>query len=144
MDRTLRDLLKQAGIVVDGPAPHDIQVRDPRFYRRVLRDGSLGLGESFVEGWWDADALDETVRRILEGGLQERAIRSPRVVALGLVAQLLNLQGRRRAGRLAQQHYERGMDLLRATLGSRMVYSCGYWRNAQKLGILRISLSPGH
>ena len=71
MERTLRDLFEQAGIVVDGPEPHDIQVRDPRFYRRVLSDGSLGLGESFVEGWWDADAVDETVCRTLEGGLQE-------------------------------------------------------------------------
>ena len=133
MERTLRDLFEQAGIVVDGPEPHDIQVRDPRFYRRVLSDGSLGLGESFVEGWWDADAVDETVCRTLEGGLQERSINSPRVVGAALVARLLNLQARRSAGRFARRHYEWGIDILRATLGSGMVYSCGYWRDAQTL-----------
>ena len=133
VERTLRDLLEQAGIIVDGPAPHDIQVRDARFYGRVLRDGSLGLGESFVEGWWDADAVDETVRRILEGGLQERATRSPRVFAFALVARLLNLQARRRAGWLVRKHYERGLDLFSAMLDSRMVYSCGYWKDARTL-----------
>lgn len=133
VERTLRELLEQAGVVVDGPAPHDIQVRDSGFYRRVLRDGSLGLGETFVEGWWDARAPDETIRRILEGGLQERAIRSPRVVALALVSRLLNFQTRGRAGRLVRRHYERDLDLLSAMLDSRMVYSSGYWRKAETL-----------
>lgn len=132
-ERTLRELLGEVGVTVDGPAPHDMQVRDPRFYRRVLRHGSLGLGESYVDGWWDAEAPDETIRRILEGGLQERAVRSPRIIAVALAARILNLQSRRRAGRHARDHYERGLDLHRAMLDRRMVYSCGYWREAETL-----------
>lgn len=132
-EQALRDLLSSVGIEVDGPAPHDIQVRDSRFYRRVLRHASLGLGESYVEGWWDSDALDETIRKIVEGGLQERARRSPRVVALALAARLFNLQGLRRARRDVRQHYERGLDLYQAMLDRRMVYSCGYWREARTL-----------
>jgi len=41
---------------VDGPARHDIPELDPRH-------GSLGLGEFFVNGWWDSEAVDETICR---------------------------------------------------------------------------------
>lgn len=99
----------------------------------MLREGSLGLGDSYVEGWWDAESVDGTVHRILMGGLQERAVRSPRVVAIALGARLLNLQRLGRASRHARSHYERGLDLYRAMLDRRMVYSCGYWRDAETL-----------
>ena len=35
-----------------------LDVHDPRVYERVLRQGSVGLGESYADGWWDADDLD--------------------------------------------------------------------------------------
>ncbi len=132
-ERAVRDLLRETGIEVDGPGPHDVRVRDPRFYRHVLRHGSLGLGESYVEGWWDAESPDEVIRRMLGGGLQERARRSPRVMALALAARVFNLQGLRRARRDASGHYERGLDLYRAMLDRRMVYSCGFWKDARTL-----------
>ena len=49
-----RELLGSAGIKIGGDAAWDIQVHDARFYGRVL-EGSLGLGESYVDGWWDCD-----------------------------------------------------------------------------------------
>jgi hypothetical protein len=55
----LKKLFKAADIDVNGPKLWDIQVYDGRFYRRVLRDKSLGLGESYMEGWWDCSSLDE-------------------------------------------------------------------------------------
>lgn len=133
MRDTLTSLLSTAGITIDGDEPHDIRVHDDRFYRRILSDGSLGLGESYVEGWWDADAPDKTLHRILDAGISERAARSPHTIALSLVARILNLQERHRARRNAREHYERGLDLFRAMLDERMVYSCGYWRGAATL-----------
>ena len=130
---SIRTLLEEVGIQVNGPQPWDIQVHDDRFYRRVLRDGSLGLGESYVEGWWDAEAPDQLLHRILAGDLQGRALRTPRALALAVSARVLNLQGRRRAGRHARSHYERGSDLFRAMLDRRLVYSCGYWKDARSL-----------
>lgn len=126
-------LAETAGITIDGDAPYDIRVHDDRFHRRVLRDGSLALGESYVDGWWDADAVDETIRRILEANLRERASRSLRTIGLSLLARVLNLQRRRRARDHVRDHYERGLDLFRAMLDERVVYSCGYWRNARTL-----------
>ena len=46
----IEPLLSTAGVRIDGPDPWDIQVRDEGFYGRVMKDGSLGLGESYMEG----------------------------------------------------------------------------------------------
>ena len=63
--RVLEDLFEGAGIQVNGDRPWDIQVFDDRFYGRVFRDGSLGLGESYMLGWWDASDLDELAFRAM-------------------------------------------------------------------------------
>lgn len=132
-ESTVRSLLEEAGIRVDGPEPHDITVKDDRFYGRILRHGSVGFGESYVDGWWEADALDETVRRIQEADLPEKVRRSPRTLLLTVLSRILNLQSRRRAHRNARSHYEKGLDLYRAMLDRRLIYSCGYWREADDL-----------
>jgi cyclopropane-fatty-acyl-phospholipid synthase len=129
----LRDMLEQAGVTVNGPAPQDIQVNDRRFYRRVLAQGSLGLGDSYVDGWWDAEAVDETIAKILQGGMQERAVSSPSVVAVALAARVVNFQEERPAERNARWHYEKGLDLYRAMLDPRMTYTCAYWKDASTL-----------
>jgi cyclopropane-fatty-acyl-phospholipid synthase len=133
-EATLRRLLEEVGVTVGGGEPHDIQVHDPRFYRRVLRDGSLGLGESYVEGWWDAERVDAFIHRILVGGLRRKVGRDPRGLFLALWARLTSRQGRRRASRNVRSHYEKGLDLFEAMLDRRMVYSCAYWREADTLG----------
>ena len=43
--------LKKAGIEVNGSREFDIQVHDDRFYGRALREGFLGFGESYMDGW---------------------------------------------------------------------------------------------
>ena len=50
--KIIEQLFLEAGITINGTDPWDIQVRDERLYARVLKDGSLGLGESYMEGWW--------------------------------------------------------------------------------------------
>jgi cyclopropane-fatty-acyl-phospholipid synthase len=51
----VEDALAMGDIQINGSRPWDIQVHDERFYRRVLAEDALGLGESYVEGWWDAE-----------------------------------------------------------------------------------------
>jgi cyclopropane-fatty-acyl-phospholipid synthase len=63
--RTIAAFLAGADIRINGPRPWDIQVYDDRFYHRVLREGSMGAGESFMDGWWDAGARDEFFTRVL-------------------------------------------------------------------------------
>lgn len=56
--RITNELLSRAGITINGPAPADIRVTNPDFFKRVLQEGSLGLGESYMDGWWECDRLD--------------------------------------------------------------------------------------
>ena len=55
--------LATAGIELDGSAPHDIRVRDARFFAAVATRGSFGLGEGYMEGWWECERIDQLVFR---------------------------------------------------------------------------------
>ena len=128
-----RALLGRAGITVGGTAPFDTVVHDERVFARVLRDGSLGLGEAYVDGWWDSPAVDQTLSRILGARLAEHLGKSWRETAGVLAARIVNLQSRRRAPQVAERHYDIGNDMYRAMLDRRLVYTCGYWKRASDL-----------
>ena len=51
--------LASANIKVNGDRPWDIQIINPQFYPRIMLQGSLGLGESYMEGWWESEQLDQ-------------------------------------------------------------------------------------
>ena len=125
-------LFNAAGIALGGAAPWDPRIHDARFHRRVIAQGSLGLGESYMDAWWDVDDLDGMLFRLVSAGVDNR------VPGFGdmwdaLRARLMNLQTQRRAFEVGERHYDLGNDLYQAMLGQRLVYSCGYWRNAQDL-----------
>ena len=125
-------LLHAAGVRVDGPAAHDFQVHDDRVYARAIAHGSLGLGEAYMDGWWDAQDLDGFLHRVLCARLDER-VGGIDDAALFVRSRLRNLQRGRRAYIVGEKHYDLGNDLFQAMLGKRLVYSCGYWRAAQDL-----------
>jgi cyclopropane-fatty-acyl-phospholipid synthase len=129
----VRELLEKAGIEVGGAARHDIAVHDRRFYARVARDGALGLGESYVDGWWDSPAVDEMITRLHLARLPAAIRKNWKYLASVLKARLLNLQSRARAYRVGEHHYDVGNDLYRAMLDRRMVYTCAYWNGARDL-----------
>ena len=125
-------LAEPADIRIDGDRPWDIEVHDERMFQRVLAHGTLGLGEAYMDGWWDCDQLDELVRRAQSADLVRHLI-SPTTLARVAQAKVMNLQSRRRAFQVGEHHYDIGNDLYRRMLDSRMIYSCGYWRNADTL-----------
>jgi len=131
--RTIIELFSLAGITIDGKNPYDIQVFNEKFYQRVLKDTALGLGESYMDGWWDCRALDRCFDRILRTRLNEK-VKGDWKLALHLVRpKLFNLQKLSRAYRVGQQHYDIGNDLYQAMLDKRMLYTCGYWKDANDL-----------
>lgn len=125
-------LLSAVDVGVDGQRDWDLRVHDDRFYGRILRAGSLGLGESYMDGWWDCPRLDDTICRILRGGLERRVIGWARLGSV-LRASLVNLQSVSRAFQVGQRHYDIGEDLFRRMLDRRMIYSCAYWKDAADL-----------
>jgi cyclopropane-fatty-acyl-phospholipid synthase len=131
----IAQLLQRAGIQVNGPAPWDMQVRDSATWRRMMAYGTLGFGESYMEGQWECERLDELVCRMLRADATRvvTARYLPRWLAQELRHALVNLQSVSRAFRVAEQHYDLGNDLFAAMLDSRMVYSCAYWPRAADL-----------
>ncbi|HEV2682357.1 MAG TPA: cyclopropane-fatty-acyl-phospholipid synthase, partial [Rhodanobacter sp.] len=65
------ELLAQAGIHINGDAPIDLRVHDRRLYARVFAHGTLGLGEAYMDGWWDADDLPGLCTSLLTAGLDQ-------------------------------------------------------------------------
>ncbi|HXK93956.1 MAG TPA: cyclopropane fatty acyl phospholipid synthase [bacterium] len=127
---TVQALLRPADIEIDGGRPWDIQVHNEGFYPRVLRYGSLGLGESYMEGWWDAGQLDELFYRLLCFDVRPPLSLSWRILSHNVMYLLFNPQRRSKAFEIGERHYDRGDDLYRAMLGHTMVYSCAYWQEA--------------
>ncbi|MFO7839924.1 MAG: cyclopropane fatty acyl phospholipid synthase [Desulfosalsimonadaceae bacterium] len=128
-------LLSPADIRINGDRPWDIRVHHPGLYKRVLRDGSIGLGEGYMDGWWDCDRLDEMFTRLI-GAQIGYHVPGPARFKLALSAlacRLINFQGIRRAFTVGEQHYDIGNDLYRKMLDPEMNYSCGYWENAETL-----------
>jgi len=130
--RRVDALLAQAGVHPDGGATTDPVIHDDRFHRRVLAQGSLGLGESYMEGWWDVESLDGMLCRLLRNRIDQRVHGFGEILDT-IRARALNLQAGRRAYAVGERHYDLGNDLFEAMLGQRMVYSCGYWRDAGDL-----------
>ena len=131
-DRHARALLARAGIMVNGGQPWDMRIHHPDTLDRVLSQGSLGLGESYMDGWWDCEQLDGFFCRVLQARLDEQVGRPGWWWTL-LRARLTNLQSLRRAWQVGRVHYDLGNDLYAAMLDPSMAYSCAYWAHAGDL-----------
>lgn len=127
-ERVVRELFELADIQIGGTRPGDIRIRDPRFYERLLREASIGLGESYMDDWWETDALDVMIDKIVRADLKEKVKGNWRLRALTVKAALLNLQSKDRASAAIAAHYDIGNDLYARMLDERMNYSCGYWK----------------
>ncbi|MEX0646500.1 MAG: cyclopropane fatty acyl phospholipid synthase [Balneolaceae bacterium] len=125
-------LLKQAGIRLNGNRGWDIRVTDQRFYNRVIRSGSVGLGEAYMDGWWECPELDVFFFKIIKTGVNA-PLYTPASLLLFLKSVLVNQQKKNRAYEIGRRHYDIGNDLYRVMLDKRMVYTCAYWQNAENL-----------
>lgn len=132
-ERLTRDLLALADIQVNGSRPSDIRVHDSRFFSRLLSQGSLGLGESYMDGWWDCEDLRGFVFRATRAGLREKAPRNLSMLLQVMKAHTLNLQTKQGSRTVAKRHYDLGNDLFQAFLDPWMQYSCGYFAGTDDL-----------
>lgn len=133
LKKVTQRLLSLADVKIDGNRPGDITINNPKFYSRVLAGGSLALGESYMDRWWDCKDLDVFFEKILRAGLDRKAMKLKNLILPFLRAKLTNMQNKSRAKRVGEQHYDAGNDLYKLMLDKRMCYSCGYWKNVKTL-----------
>jgi cyclopropane-fatty-acyl-phospholipid synthase len=129
----VQELLQTAGITVNGPNPWDIMVHDERVYPALLNKGSLGLGESYMAGWWDCKQINQLISRLLRAGVEKHVKHNIKFLIRTLMARFINFQNRRRALEVGKVHYDISPELYQQMLDSEMNYSCGYWKNAANL-----------
>lgn len=151
--KIIEHLLSETGVRINGSDPWDIQVLNDRFYTRLLKDGSLGLGESYMDGWWDCARIDEFICRLFKGKLKEKIRGNLQTFLFYLAARIFNLQSESRAHIIAGKHYDLGNDLFFSFLDPHHQYSCGYFENTddlaeaqkKKLNLIchKIDLQPG-
>ena len=120
-----------ADIRVGGDRPWDIHVSNSEFFARCFANPSLGLGESWMEGWWECERLDEMFLRAGRANLQKHMKISD--AALLLLAKMFFRPSKDDSSQYGRDHYELGTELFRRMLGERMAYSCGYWKDASNL-----------
>lgn len=126
------DLLETADIEIGGARPWDMHLNAPHVPERIFADGSLGLGEAYMDGAWHSPQLDEFIFRILRARLDQH-VQPLKLVFHSMKARLFNLQNSKRAWKVGEAHYDLGNDFYTAMLDPRMTYTCGYWKNAHNL-----------
>ena len=131
--RIVNELLSRAGITINGPASSDLQIKHSDFFKRVLQQGSLGLGESYMDGWWECERLDIFFNNVLRAGLETQLPSHLKDTLRIATARLFNLQSKKRAWIVGKEHYDLGNDLFSRMLDPTMQYSCGYWKEATTL-----------
>jgi len=133
LEKKAQEILSLADININGDRPWDLQIHNPDFYKRVLAQGSLGLGESYMDGWWDVKQLDQFFDYLLRAEIDRKAVTKKQLLVPYLKATFSNLQNKQKAKVVGEKHYDIGNDLYEAMLDKRMVYTCGYWKDAKNL-----------
>jgi cyclopropane-fatty-acyl-phospholipid synthase len=131
--QVIQKLFDYADVQINGDRPWDIQIHNPSFFERVLAGGSLALGESYMDGWWDCDALDQFFDKILSEKLDKRVKKTTGVLWAFLKAKIINAQRKSKAHVIGKRHYDIGNSLFSIMLDKRMNYSCAYWHEAMTL-----------
>jgi cyclopropane-fatty-acyl-phospholipid synthase len=146
-------LAKKAGIEVNGSNVWDIKVHNEKLYDRVLQEQSLGLGEAYMDGWWDCERIDLMLEKVIRANVESELKLSLREKCRILWSRIWNRQ-RGRGAHSGIQHYNTGNDLYSHMLDKTMTYSCAYWQSGaqtleeaqiKKLDLVcrKLNLKPG-
>jgi len=133
-------ILAQAGIKINGQNNWDIQVKNEKLYDRIIKNGSIGLGESYMDGWWDVKELDVFFDKLLGTHLDKSPeLRNLQTILQILKSKFLNAGHKMYAYEIGEKHYDIGNDLFKLMLEEPMAYSCAYWKNADNLADAQIA-----
>ena len=129
----LQQVCHECGVTINGSSPADPQIHNSGFAKRLFTEGSLGLGEAYMDGWWDCDALDVLATRALNANIDRKIENKAWLLFEILKVRLFNFQKKSRAFQVGERHYDTGNDLFEVMLDPTMSYSCAYWKGANTL-----------
>ena len=122
------DLLAHTDIQLNGNRPWDIQVHNPEFFQRVLSGGSIALGESSMDDWWDFEALDQFFNKLIMARIESKGVPLSWKINI-LKSKILNMQPRLKSRKSVEKHYELSTDLFISFLDPyNQIYMCLFQR----------------
>ena len=135
-EKFIRQLLKEAGVTINGGKPYDLRVKKDFEVSRAIQRGTLGVGEAFMRGdIWCEDPY-EMLRRVMRirgmKKLQRHALSNP-IFFLRLALVHLKLRFKRfNPFKVGHAHYDIGFELYENMLDKTLTYTCGYWSDGVK------------
>ncbi len=141
MKRALDDFMHQeADVCINGHRPWDVTIHNDAFFKRIFFNTELILGESYMDGWWDCEKLDQFFHKILLAKLNEKILTKPQFWFFAMQHLLKQIANSfwdtctvNKSLDLGKIHYDVGNDLYQLMLDKRMVYTCAYWDKANNL-----------
>lgn len=130
--RIIASILERADIRIGGDRPWDVTVHNERFFSRALR-GSLGVGESYMDGDWDTGSLIDFFRKTLGSGLRNHPLLRLNRLVKEIHARLGNLQTRPRSRAVAEEHYDLDHRMYALFLGPWNQYTCCFFDDTDDL-----------
>ena len=117
----------------ESPITARVVVHQSRLFARLLREGSVGLGESYADGWWDTDDLAGFLRLAHRNlarthPVRDRIARRTRAFVDPLAR--LHAADKQRDVENIHAHYDVGNELFRRVLDETMMYSCAVFESA--------------
>ena len=114
-----------------GTAPEaDLAVHQPEFFRRLILDGDIGFGESFMAGEWDSSDLTGLLRLLADN----LAAVDDRKIVLSWLGRGLNRVRHAwrkntlfRSRRNIEEHYDLSNEFFRLWLDETMMYSSAFY-----------------
>lgn len=131
--QAITQLLEKADVKIGGNRAWDIKVHNDNFYTRLIKQGEVGGGESYMAGEWDCDDIDQLMVKLISSHIPEQLKKDSALMRRLFQAKVTSYTKKSKAFEVGEKHYDTGNDLFEAMLDKRMVYTCGYWKNAKNL-----------
>lgn len=131
--KKLASILATADIKINGNRPWDVQIFDDEVFKRAVKEGPFGWGETYIQGKWQTKELDRFFYKLLQADEAKRTDSATAILRYGLQERIFNLQGVSRVFNIGEKHYDLGNELFQAMLDKSMTYTSGYWKEAENL-----------
>jgi cyclopropane-fatty-acyl-phospholipid synthase len=107
-----------------------ITIKNPQAYKKVLLEGSVGAGRSYIDGDWETDDLTQLITLFIQNASLFTDIESPLARLFSVFRTIgyklhINTVGRAKDNILA--HYDLGNDFFQLILDPSMMYSCAIY-----------------
>ena len=129
-EQLVKNFLALADIEVNGWRLSDILVANDRCFKRLVAGGSMALEESYMDGWWECQALDRFFDPVLRIKRDPMVKKSVNAICCGLKAACTSSPSRFRAFAIGRRHHDIGNELFRPMPDRWVNDSCVYWKDA--------------